>query len=808
MRELAYATRKLVKAPLFTVVAVLCLALGVGANTAIFSVVNTILLRPLPFNEVDRLIFLSDVFESNENRRVGVSALNFTTLNERNQVFESMGAVVRGDFSLTGDGEAEYLEGARTTWDWLPTLGFDTVRGRTYTAEEDLPGQPAPVVVISYSLWQRRYGGEDVIGRNIVLDDRTHEIIGILEDDAQFPYQAELWLPLGLDPNDPTQRDNHFLGAFGLLEPGVSLERMEDDLDRVYRQLAEEFPQSNEGWSAVYQLMRDELLRGIQPRLYMLFAAVGFLLLIACANVANMTLARSQERLGELTIRLALGASRWVLVRQLLIESVLVALLGGALGIGLAYLCLGPLIVLSPIATMNTFYQDISIDWRVLLFTFGISVLVGVLFGLVPALRATRPDLQSTLRDAGQRAGTGIKGRRLLAALVVFEIALAVVLLVGAGLTVDSLRRLQAIDAGFPTEDLLSLRFNLPERRYPDPGDRLNLMENLLRQVESLPEADSAAVGGALPLATLLSDRRLGAATIEGRPLQSENDFVIFNHRLVSPGYLETLGIPLTSGRYLAEADHRDAMPVVVVSRQAERLYWPEGAVGKRVKRGRPSSENPWMTIVGVVEDVADHDLGTPASETGPTWYLPYTQHDFRRLSVVVRTKVPSSMLVRPIKDLTAALDPDLPLYGVESMEDRLATSYRAKKFVAMLLTFFGVLGVVLAGIGIYGVMSYVVSQQRRDIGIRMAMGAASREVLVFVLKRGMILATLGVVIGLVVAAVSSRALVRVYPTIDPGHFSTYVVMAAGLLVLALVACYVPARRATRVDPIKVLREE
>jgi putative ABC transport system permease protein len=809
MHQILYSIRKLAKAPLFTGVAVLCVALGIGANTAIFSLINTILLRPLPFYDVNRLILLGDVFQGPgaKGERVSVTQLTFATLRKENRVFSHMGAVMGGDFAITGGHEPEYVQGTYATWDWLTTMGIKPLRGRTFLAEEDLPGQPAAVAVIGYNLWKRRFGDQDAVGRDIILNDRSYKIVGILPAKTQYPYQAELWVPMGLDPADRNQR---ILGVFGQMKPGVTLEQVRQDLDRLYKGLAKDYPDTNAGWTFEMRVLGTELLQGIQPRLFLLLAAVGFLLLIACANVANMMLARANELRGEIGIRLALGANRGRLVRQLLTESLLIAATGGALGLFLARFSLGLLVVLSPIAAMNAFYQDISIDGRVLLFTVVVSLLVGLLFGLLPALRATRPDLQNTLTQGGQRAGTGVQGRRLLGLLVVVETALAVVLLVGAGLMVDSLRRFQAEDPGFAPEKLLMVRFTLPEARYGTLPRQTAFYDSLLQQVRALPEVKSASLAAGLPLSALDAERILGAGTVEGRPLASPNDFIIFNHRVVSANYLETLGVQVLEGRTLNAQDGPGSVPVAVVSKETARLFWPgQSALGKRLKRGMPDSTRPWMTVVGVVSDVSDYGLGVTPADAGPTWYLPVTQQSAPglTLNLVLRTRVEPLTAVQAVKRVTARLDPTLPLYKIGTMEDRLADSYRAKQFVALLLTLLGALGLTLAAMGIYGIMSYAVSQQKRDIGIRMALGASHRDVVGLIVRHGMTLAGIGLAIGLFVAVALSRLIVSVFPNVNPAHVSTYVLMSVSLLAVALLACYLPARRSTRIDPLMMLRE-
>jgi putative ABC transport system permease protein len=716
--------------------------------------------------------------------------------------------VLSADFALTGDGEAEFIKGARTTFDWLPGLGVPLQQGRYFTAEEDTPGNPARVAIIADGLRQRRFGGGNPIGQTVELDDQSFTIVGVTAKYTEFPYNAEVWVPMGLDVNGPL-RNNHSLGGFGLTKPGVTFAEVREDLQRIYRELAVEYPDTNKDWGFEVRTLRDNFLHGVKPRLWTLFGVVAFLLLIASANVVNMLLARSQEQIGEITVRLALGADRTQLIRQLLLESLLLALGGGLLGLVLAQLSLSSLRVFAPTGVITSFYSDISLDWRVLGFLLLLCALLGVVCGLIPALRATRPDLQSALKDAGRRTGLGRQGRRLLNGLVIVETAVALMLLVGASLMVDSLRRLQQQSPGFDPKDTLVLRFSLSDNRYRSHPDRLATLESIRQQIAALPGVTASAVGGSLPLTTMISDQRIAAATVEGRPLSSNNDFLILNHRLVSTNYLETLGVPLLAGRYLNTSDQLGSQPVVVVSQRTQELYWPgQSAVGKRIKRGGPESTNPWMTVVGVVADVADQEFGLPTSQQNGTWYLPYTQHDFNRLFLVVRASGPTEALQQPIRQLVRRVDPDMPLYAVETMEARVEQSFRAKRLLTILLTVFAGLGLVLASTGIYGILSYVIGQQKRDLGLRVALGAQAGSVLVRVLGQGLRLAAAGAALGLVGAAVLTRYLSSFSHQLQAGNVAFYIVMALGLFAVALLASYGPARRAMRTDPITALRED
>ena len=804
------ALRRLLKAPIFSLVAVVCLALGIGANTAVFGVINTVLLRPLPFFDVSRIVFIGDLYQGPgaSGQRVGVTPLTLQTLADDNEVFTHVGAVMGGDFAVAGGDRPEYVQGARVTNGWLKTMGLEPQFGRLFSEEEDRPGQPSDVVIIGYGLWQRHFGGEPALGETLLLNDRSHTVVGILPAEVQYPYQSEVWVPMGVDADGP-ERLEHMLAVYGQIKPGVSLAQVRQDLDRIYGSLGQIYPDSHKSWTYELNILRDELLRGVEARLFLLLAAVSFLTLIACANVANMMLARAQDRQGELALRLALGSPRRNILRLLLGESVVLALLGGLVGMLLVRFSLSYMVVLSPLEDMNSFYQDLSIDWRVFLFTLLISVVVGVVFGLAPSLRSIKTDLQTTLRNSSGRGGGDPKEQTLLSTLVVVETALAVMLLVGAGVMIHSLQQLQARNVGFDTSDTLTVRLNVPATRYGSHEEKLVVIDRILEDVRALPGVEQASAGGSLPLAALLGDRWIAAGTVEDRPVASSSDFLIFNHRMVADDYLQTLKVPLVAGRYFSSEDHADSAPVAIVSRYTAELYWPDGdAVGRRIKRGRADSDRPWMTIVGVVEDVADQGLDVPTDEVGAVWYLPYQQHDFRRLALTVRTAGDPQTLVPAIQDVANRHDPDMPIYGAVTMADRLADSYRAEQFVAFLLSGFGLLGLLLAVIGIYGVLSYAVSRRQRDIGIRMALGADAGDVRRLVVIDGLKPALLGLAIGLIGAAALTGMLAKLYPTVAPDQpIGTYLLVTVLLPAVAFLACWLPARRASKVDPIVILRQ-
>ncbi|MEM9290669.1 MAG: ABC transporter permease [Acidobacteriota bacterium] len=813
IRNLRLAFRGLRRAPVFTVVAILCLGLGLGANTAIFSAVNTILLRSLPFADVDRIMQIGNVYTRADGgtQRVSASPFNYRAYQERTEIYERLGALRARSFVISGADDAARVEGAAITGGWMRTMGIQALEGRILTPDDERPGDPGPVVVLGYGLWQRRFGGEaGILGQELNLDGRNHTVVGILPPGVQFPYQAELWVPLGLDLTDERQLHRHYIGVFGLLKEGVSQQQAQAEMDALSLSLADEFPNTHADWGAELRSFREELLRDTRPKLLALQVAVAFLLLIACVNVANMFLARSQEQVGEVAVRAALGASRRQLMTQLVLQGLLIAFAGGALGLILAAATLRPLVALSPVATMNTFYQDIGIDASVVLFTLGLSILVGVLFSLVPALRASRPDLQTVLKDSGQRSGASVSGRRLLSILVTVEVALAVVLLAGAALTVRSLRQLETQDPGFNAENILTVTIDLSSERYPEPSQRVRFFEEAVDRLEALPEVEAAAVTSALPLTVQRGRRSLAAFSVEDYPLESPSEFLIVNHRLVGPGLLEILDIPVDSGRSFDLRDHGDAPGAAIVSQElVDRYLAGRDAVGRRVKRGSIERESPWLNIVGVVDNVADFGLSDSPSESGPTWYLPYTQHPFNAMRLVVRSRsAPADSLVGPVREVIRELDPNQPVYGVETLEERLAGSYRLQRFSSLLFAGFGFLGLVLAAVGLYGVLSYSVTQRRSEMGIRIAMGATSGQIQRLVLQRGLSLVAAGLVIGLAAALYLNRLIEGLLFGVTADDPLIYGLIISVLLAVGALSCLLPARRASRTDPVEVLRPE
>lgn len=802
LRDFRQSVRKLTRTPLITTAVLLCLALGIGANSALFSVVNTILLRPLPFEDMERIVMVANTHaeEGGEPQRLAVDPKSYLEWKRRNRVFEPLGAVEPRSFNLTGGGDPERLEGAAISAEWLPAMGLTPTLGRGITAREDRPGAER-VVLLGHGLWSRRFGADPgLVGRSITLNDESYTVVGIMPPGLQFPYGSEIWVPLAIDPEDAGRFTWHNLGVFGRLKPGVTFEQAKGDMERIAGDLEKEFPETNGGWGVDLRTLRFDLTGDLSTKLLALLAAAGFVLLIACANVSNLLLARAQEQSGELAVRTALGAGRRQLVRLALIESLVLSMAGGLLGLLLAFWAVRPLVALSPVATMAVFFRDIRIDPAVLLFTLAVSLVTGLAFGLLPALKAARPNLQGLLKESGRSSLTA-RGHRLFAALVVAEVALAVLLLAGAGLTVKSFRHLQQVSPGYDPRGVLTMRVSVPMTRYSETHQRISFFRRLMDGVRTVPGVVAAGASSTLPV----KDNAVhGMFTIEGRPLAFDGEVLITNHRLVTPGYLEAMKIPLLAGRTLTEADHENAPGAAVISREMARRFWPgQDPVGKRIKRGAPSSENPWLTVVGVVEDVRDYG---PAADIEPVWYLPYSQHDLATMSLVVRTKGDPLDLVQAVRAQVSAIDRDQPVFNVAPLEQYVADSMVKERFSALLVALFAAVGLVLAAVGIYGVMSFSVSQRFQEIGVRMALGAEPGTIRSLVLKRGMLLALAGVGLGLAGAFAMTRLISGLLHGVSPTDPAIFAAISLGALAVAFLANYLPARRATRVDPIVILR--
>jgi predicted permease len=807
LQNIKVSLRNLRKTPLISILALVCLALGIGATTAIFSVVNAVILRPLPVKNIDRVVMIVSTHKMmGEEERVAVSPRDYAALKAQTKLIESMGALENSSFNLTGDGDPERLEGARVSADWLSTLGLEAVVGRLFLPEEDRTGAPARVALVGNGLWHRRYGADPgLVGRQILIDGASYTVVGVLSPRFQFPYQSEIWLPLGSNPSAPMQQRT--ITAFARMRPGVNLKRVQAEMKGITQRVAQQYPENADIGSDV-RSMREELTGDIRPKLFFMLAAVAFVLLIACTNIASLLLARAHAQTQEVAIRSAIGAGRRRLVRQFLTDSLVLSILGGGLGVLLSFWAIKPLVALSPVATMASFYQDVRIDGPVLAFAFVLSILTGVSFGLAPAVKASRPDLQLLLNEASGRSSGSRGGRRALGLLVVVEVAVALVLLVGAGLTLKSFDRLLKVDPGFSREGVLTLRTILPESRYGDPQRRVAVVDSLLARVRSLPGVVSAGVTSNLPV-NINND--FGGFSIEGRPVHRLGEFQIVNNRIITPGYLESMGIPLVAGRSFTPADREGATQAVIISERLAKRFFPgESPLGRRLKPGPQESHHPWMTIVGVAKDVKDEKL---RAECDITWYLPYPQFAnvvvwATNVNLAVRTRQDPVSLAPALSRAIHEVDPTLPIFQIAPTRELLAESLAQKKFSAILVTLFAGIGLILAAVGLYGVMSYSVSQRVREIGVRMALGAHPGDVQKMVVRNGLKLTLAGMAAGLLGALALTRFLRSLLYEVSPTDPTTFIGILLILALVGFLATYLPARRATRVDPMIALRNE
>jgi putative ABC transport system permease protein len=800
-QDLRYGLRVLAKHPGFTFIAVLTLALGIGANTAIFSVVNALLLRPLPFDNLDRIVA---VFEkTSEAPRNEAAAANYFDWRDQNQVFEHIGMYRWWGTNLTGVDMPERVQGFLITANFFDVLGARPALGRGFTPEEEQPGQDR-VVILNHGFWQRRFGGDPgIIGRPVSLDGVIRTVVGIMPPDYNYPPGGELLAPLALTPQQKQSRRNHTYLAVARLKPGVSIEQARTEMDAIAGRLEQQYPQTNTGWGAAVFPLLDHTVRLYHQALLVLLCAVGFVLLIACANLANLMLARATGREKEIAIRAALGARRQRIIRQLLTESVVLAVIGGAVGTLLALWGVEMLKSAMPgeIVRFIPGWMKINIDSQALAFTFALSVLTGLAFGLMPALAASRPDLNATLKEGG-KSSAGFHRRRLRSALAVAEIAISLVLLVGAGLMVKSFLRLITTDPGFNPERVLTMELLLQRARYGEEALRADFFRRLLQRVEALPGVETAGVVSHLPLG---GSNASAGFLIEGRPEPPPGQGLDGRYRVCSPRYFEALGIRLLRGRSFTEQDREGAMPVVIVNETLARRHWPnEDAVGNRIRFSGDPARNPWMTIVGVIRDVK-HTLD---SEVKPEYYLPHAQDAWGSMSLVVRAKSEPTALAPAIRNEVLAMDKDQPVFMIRTMEQVRVQSVLVQRFAAVALGIFATMALILAMIGIYGVMSYAVAQRTHELGVRLVLGARPGDVLRLVLGQGLKLTLAGVVIGLIAAFALTRLISRLLFDVSATDPLTFIAITALLTIVALLSCWIPARRATRVDPMVALRYE
>ncbi len=799
LQDLRYGFRLLRKRPGFTFVTVFTLALGIGANTAIFSVVNATLLRPLPYGQPERVMAIWQNDLKGGVEREDVSPANFLDYRARNQTFEEMAAIEPFSHSLTGEGEPESFKSWLVTEGFFRVLSTNALHGRTFLPEEHLQGG-ARAVVISHGLWQRRFGGDpSLVGRQFVLNGQPHTVVGVMPPEFQYPEGRDLWVPRVARERDAQVRGVTYLRTVGRLKPGVTPEQARADMSRVAEGLAQEYPQTNGAMGVTVVPLPEQLTGHIRPALVVLLAAVGLVLLIACANVANLLLARGLERQREFAVRTALGARRGRLVRQLITESFVLALTGGICGVILSRWLIDLILAFTPEGLLGA--RQVVVDARVLAFAFAAAVLTALLFGLLPSLQSSKPNLTGALKEGG-RTGAGSSSRqRLRHALVVAEIAMSLVLLVGAGLLMRSFVRLLSVDPGFAADRVAALEVHV-WGKYRTPEQRRAFFDDTLSRIAALPGVEAAGAASSLPFIQMDSSAPL---TIEGRPAPAPGEEPSAYYITATADYFRAMNVPVREGRTFAPTDSEEARTVAVVNETMARRYWPgESAVGRRFTV--EWDEQPTtIEIVGVVGDVRHRGLD---AEPRPEFFLPHAQDSSGSMIYVVRTNIDPQTLLPSVKGAVWAVNKDIAFDRAVTMGQLMTKSLGERRFTLLLLGSFALLSLALAGVGIYGLISFSTSQRTHEIGVRLALGAAERDIFKLIIGQGMILTLAGVGLGVVVALAATRfisGLLFGVSALDP---ATYAAVALMLSAVALLACYVPARRAMKVDPMVALRYE
>jgi putative ABC transport system permease protein len=802
-QDVRFALRTLAKAPGFTAVAVFTIALGIGANAAIFTVVNAVLLRPLAFRDPAKIVLVE---ERNSFGVITTSYENYRDWRDQSRSFTSMEASCPTAMTLTGWGDPQRLFGRFTTAGFFPLLGVEPVVGRNFAREEDTPSG-APVVMLSYALWQRLGAGRDLVGKSLVLNTKPYIVIGVVPPGFEFLSAADFYV--AFEPwakTLPDDRDWHpGIMPVARLKPGVKIEQARAEMLGITARLEKQYPDYNTGTSSDVVPLQAQVVEGVRPALLVLLSAVGFILLIACANMANLQLARGASRAREVAIRTALGASRRRIIGQLLTESMLISLAGGALGLFIAYLSLDALLHLS--AGVLPDVNGIHIDRWVLAYAAAASILTGVLFGLMPAWRTAQLDLRDALNEGGRGASGGAASRKLRSSLVVAEIATAMLLLVGAGLLLRSLERMQAASAGFAPDHLLVADLPLSPNAYPKSEQRFHFFDTVLEKARALPGVTSAGAASFLPMS---GSGSLLLFNIYGHPPKNAHEYIVTGYRTVTDGYFETLKVPLIEGRTFTRADDAKAPAVVVVNASFAKQFFPrESPLGKRIQvGGTPDKDVPWLEIVGVVGDLSRGMGADPKAEM----FLPYQQADgvlpVFVMSLVLRTGTEPTAEASALRAALASVDKDQPLVRVRTMEDNLSATAAQPRFRTWLLSLFALLALLLSTIGIYGVMSYSVSQRSHEIGIRIALGAQQAQVFKLVTGEGLKLALLGILIGFAATLALTRLLRSFLYEVSPLDPITYAIVAGLLIGVSVFASYMPAQRATAVDPLVALRHE
>lgn len=812
--DLYYGIRMLTKNIGFTAVAILSLAIGIGANSAIFSVTNALLLRPLPYKDADRLAILWNRSPGLNIEQDWFSLGQYLDIKIENKVFDEVAVTLGGSFNFTGQGTPEHVEGARVSSSLFPLLHAQTLLGRVFLPEEDEKGKPQ-TVILSHGFWQRRFGSDpDVVGKTLTLNDKGYTIVGVMAADFSLNREvmptlngiqrSDVLLPLPVSESDRTNRGGEDFNILARMKPGINAAQAQADMDGLAEQMKQQYPENYpaEGRLTISVVpLLEQVVGEYRLALYVLFGAVGFVLLIACANVANLLLSRAAVRQKEIAIRAAVGASRLRIFRQLITESVLLALAGGTVGLVLAIVCVKVLRAFGPENIPRL--TEVGIDGRVMAFTFFVSLLTGIIFGLAPALRTSRVDLNKVLKDGGRSSGGAVGHNQIRKLLIISEVALSLVLLIGAGLLIRSYQRIVNASPGFNPDNVLSLRLSLPAARYSTPDTVFSFYKRLGDRVKELPGVESVGMNFFLPLSS--NSAAWGPITIEGYVPKTPSELTISNERFISPDYLRAMGIPLIKGRDFDERDIKGAPEVVIVNEELANRFWPgEDPLGKRIQRG---GKGPWRKVVGVVRDDKEFSL---ENEPPITLFHPIEQFNIASRYFVARTSpdIDQARMISTVNEEIRALDPELPAYDVRTMEQRVHEQLARRRFSMFLLGVFAAFAVVLAAIGIYGVMTYWVNQRTHEIGIRMALGAGQRNILQLVIGQASALVTIGIIAGLAGAFALTRIMSSLLFGVSATDRFTFISISLLLGAIALLASYIPARRATKVDPMVALRHE
>jgi len=803
LQDLRYGVRMLFKNKGFTAVAIIALALGIGANTAIFSVVNAVLLRPLPFKDASRLVWVWETQPTLD--KAPFTPADFQDYQAQNQSFEQVAAVFSQNLTLTGSDQPERLKAAIVSANFFSLVGVEALRGRTFLPEEGQPGAKR-VAVLSYGLWQRRFGSDpNLVGRELTLNGVSFNVVGVMPPDFNYPNAIELWvnpkqvvpeLSVGATDDVRTIRNSHWLAMIARLKPGVTIAQAQADMDGVAHRIGQQY-NSNHGVKIVS--LHERIVGDVRPALLVLLGAVGLVLLISCANVANLLLARAASRHKEIAVRTALGASRLRLVRQLLTESLLLATLGGGVGVLLAFWGVDLLVSALPATTPRL--KEIGVDAQALGFTFALTLFTGFIFGLVPALRASQVNLNESLKEGGRTSTEGFHGNRVRGLLVVCEVALSLIVLIGASLLVKSFVRLQDVELGFNPANLLTMQVSLPSAKYGKPAQQTAIFQQIIERLEALPGVQAVGVSNDLPIE---GDMQTSTPHVENRTAAPGEESLAGVHT-ISSNYFQAMGIPLLRGRAFTAADTEDAPPVIIINNvTAKRLFPNEDAIGKRIKFSDDKNV-PWIEIIGISGDVRHNGLDeAPQMET----YEPYLQNPRTIMAVAVRSANDPASLTAAMRGAVLEIDKDQPVYNIRTMNQVLATSIASRRLSMILFSLFAAIALALVTVGIYGVIAYSVTQRTHEIGIRIALGAQTRDVLKIIVGQGMMLTLIGIATGLIGAFAVMRVMSSLLFGVSASDPITFACVTLLLIAVALLACYIPARRATKVDPMIALRYE